>query len=144
MAHVCKSLGSHCLHWMVLRLLSSCGVLKPISLDLDPLACGDLGIGPTLMVVCWNPFLWGPWCPWKFGSWTHTYGGLMALGCYMVIGMLYHCDHAYEACWCICNFGMYSYMYFIYCNPMFIPGCFYYVFESYCLTPMFRSGGLLM
>ena len=47
-------------------------------------------------------------------------------------------------CWCICNFGMYSYMYFIYCNPMFIPGCFYYVFESYCLTPMFRSGGLLM
>ena len=47
-------------------------------------------------------------------------------------------------CWCICNFRMYSYMYFIYCNPMFIPGCFYYVFESYCLTPMFRSGGLLM
>ena len=47
-------------------------------------------------------------------------------------------------CWCICNFGMYSYMYFIYCNLMFIPGCFYYVFESYCLTPMFRSGGLLM
>ena len=44
-------------------------------------------------------------------------------------------------CWCICNFGMYSSMY---CNPMFIPGCFYYVFESYCLTPMFRSGGLLM
>ena len=47
-------------------------------------------------------------------------------------------------CWCICNLGMYSYMYFIYCNPMFIPGFFYYVFESYCLTPMFRSGGLLM
>ena len=47
-------------------------------------------------------------------------------------------------CWCICNFGMYSHMYFIYCNPMFIPGCFYYVFESYCLTPMFRSGGLIM
>ena len=47
-------------------------------------------------------------------------------------------------CWCICNFRMYSYMYFIYCNPMFIPGCFYYVFESYCLTSMFQSGGLIM
>ena len=29
-----------------------------------------------------------------------------------------------------------------YCNPMFIPGCFYYVFESYGHAPMFRSGGL--
>ena len=52
---------------------------------------------PTLMVVCWNPFLWGPWCPWVFGSSTHTYGGLMALGCYMVIGTVYPCDHAYES-----------------------------------------------
>ena len=47
-------------------------------------------------------------------------------------------------CWCICNFGMYSYMYFIYCNPMFIPGCFYYVFESCRHAPIFRSGGLIM
>ena len=47
-------------------------------------------------------------------------------------------------CWCICNFGMYSSMYLMYCYPMFILGCFYYVFESYCITPMFRSGGLLM
>ena len=47
-------------------------------------------------------------------------------------------------CWCICNFGMYSSMYLTYCNPMFIPGCFYYVFESCCHTPMFRSGGLIM
>ena len=31
-------------------------------------------------------------------------------------------------CWCICNFGMYSSMYLMHCNPMFIPGCFYYVF----------------
>ena len=45
-------------------------------------------------------------------------------------------------CWCICNFAMYSSMYFIYCNPMFIPGCFYYVFESCGHAPMFRSGGL--
>ena len=29
-----------------------------------------------------------------------------------------------------------------YCNPMFIPGCFYYVFESCGHAPMFRSGGL--
>ena len=47
-------------------------------------------------------------------------------------------------CWCICNFGMYSSMYLMYCNPMFIPGCFFYVLESYGHAPMFRSGGLLM
>ena len=47
-------------------------------------------------------------------------------------------------CWCICNFGMYSSMYLMYCNPMFIPGCFYYVFESCCHASMFRSGGSLM
>jgi len=47
-------------------------------------------------------------------------------------------------CWCICNFGMYSSMYLMYCNPMFISGCFYYVFESCGHAPMFRSGGLLM
>ena len=45
-------------------------------------------------------------------------------------------------CWCICNFGMYYSMYLMYCNPMFIPGCFYYVFESCGHAPMFRSGGL--
>ena len=47
-------------------------------------------------------------------------------------------------CWCICNFEMYSSMYLIYCNPMFISGCFYYVFESCCHAPMFRLGGLIM
>ena len=47
-------------------------------------------------------------------------------------------------CWCICNFEMYSSMYLMYCNPMFIPGCFYYVFESCGHAPMFRSGGLIM
>ena len=47
-------------------------------------------------------------------------------------------------CWCICNFKMYSSMYLMYCNPMFIPGCIYYVFESCCHTPMFRSGGSIM
>ena len=26
-------------------------------------------------------------------------------------------------CWCNCNFGMYSLVFLIYCNPMFIPGC---------------------
>ena len=30
---------------MVLRLLSSCGVLESTILDLDPLACGYLGFG---------------------------------------------------------------------------------------------------
>ena len=45
-------------------------------------------------------------------------------------------------CWCICNFGMYSFMYLMYCYPMFIPGCFYYVFESCGHAPMFRSRGL--
>ena len=47
-------------------------------------------------------------------------------------------------CWCICNFRMYSYMYFMYCNPMFIPGCIYYVFETCCHAPIFRSGGSIM
>ena len=47
-------------------------------------------------------------------------------------------------CWCICNFGMYSSMYLMYCNPMFIPGCFYYVFDSCFHAPMFRSGVLIM
>ena len=47
-------------------------------------------------------------------------------------------------CWCICNFGMYSSMYRMSCNPMFIPICFYYVIESCCYAPMFRSGGSIM
>ena len=47
-------------------------------------------------------------------------------------------------CWCICNFGMYSSMYLMYCNPMFIPGCIYYVIESCCHAPMFRSGESIM
>ena len=38
---------------MVLKLLSSCGVLDPTRLDINPLACGDLGLG------------------------THTYGGML-------------------------------------------------------------------
>ena len=61
-------------------LLSSCGVLESTSLDLDPLACGDLGLGthtyggmlePILMgslvsLEFWvlNPHIWwfdGPW-----------------------------------------------------------------------------------
>ena len=46
--------------------------------------------------------------------------------------------------WRICNFRMYSSMYLMYCNPMFIPGCFYYVFGSCGHAPMFRSGGLIM
>ena len=47
-------------------------------------------------------------------------------------------------CWCICNFRMYSSMYLMYCNPMFIPGCIYYVIESCCHAPMFRSGESIM
>ena len=47
-------------------------------------------------------------------------------------------------CWCICNFGMYSSMYLMYFNPMFISVCFYYVFESCCLTLMFRLRGSIM
>ena len=47
-------------------------------------------------------------------------------------------------CWCNCNFGMYSSMYLMSCNPMFILGCIYYVIESYCHAPMFWSGGSIM
>ena len=47
-------------------------------------------------------------------------------------------------CWCICNFGMYSSMYLMYCNLMFILGCFYYVFDSCCHAPMFLLGGSIM
>ena len=53
-------------------------------------------------------------------------------------------DARQAKCWCICNFGMYSSMYLMYCNPMFIPGCSYYVFESCDHTLMFRSGRLIM
>ena len=48
-----------------------------------------------------------------------------------------------ECCF-ICNFGMYSSMYLMYCNPMFILGCIYNVIESYCHAPTFRSGGSIM
>ena len=56
---------------MVLRLLSSCGVLESTSIYLDPIACGDLGLGthayggmlePILMgsLEVWvlNPHIW--------------------------------------------------------------------------------------
>ena len=46
-------------------------------------------------------------------------------------------------CWCICNFGMYSSVYLMYCTPMFIMGCVCNVFES-CHAPMFLSGGSIM
>ena len=89
MAHVCKIFGgeSHCLHWMVFRLLSSYGVIESTSLDLDPLACGDLGVGthtyggmlePILMgsSVSWyfwvlNPHIWCVDDPWTlYGHWN--------------------------------------------------------------------------
>ena len=47
-------------------------------------------------------------------------------------------------CWCICNFGMYSSIYLMSCNLMFIPKCIYYVIESCCHAPMFRSGESIM
>ena len=47
-------------------------------------------------------------------------------------------------CWCICNFGMCSSMYLMYCNPMFILRCIYNVIESCFHAPMFRSGGSIM
>ena len=40
-------------------------------------------------------------------------------------------------CWCICNFGMYSLVYLMYCTPMFIPGSIYNVIESFH-APMLR------
>ena len=30
-----------------------------------------------------------------------------------------------KECWCNCNFRMYSLVFIIYCNPIFIPGCYY-------------------
>ena len=47
-------------------------------------------------------------------------------------------------CWCIYNFRMYSSMYLMSCNPMFILGCIYYVIESCCHAHMFQSGGSIM
>ena len=66
-AHVCKSLdvlmlepvALHCLHWMVLRLLSFCGVLESTSLDIDPLSCGDLGLGTHTCGSTLEPILIG-------------------------------------------------------------------------------------
>ena len=51
---------------MVLRLLSSCGVLESTILDLDPLACGDLGVGTHTNGGILEPIL--------MGSLTHSYG----------------------------------------------------------------------
>ena len=39
-------------------------------------------------------------------------------------------------CWCNCNFGMYSLVFLMYCNLMFISGCICNVLKS-CHTPMF-------
>ena len=47
-------------------------------------------------------------------------------------------------CWCICNSGMYSSMYLMYCNLMFITGCIYNVIESCCHAPMFWLRGSIM
>ena len=47
-------------------------------------------------------------------------------------------------CWCICNFGMYSSMYLMYCNAMFIPECIYYVIDSCFHAPMFWSRESIM
>ena len=46
-------------------------------------------------------------------------------------------------CWCICNFGMYSLVYLMYCTLMFILGSIYNVIES-CNSPMFRLGDSIM
>ena len=46
-------------------------------------------------------------------------------------------------CWCNCNFGMYSLVFLMYCNPMFILGCICNVLES-CHSPMFLSGVYVM
>ena len=46
-------------------------------------------------------------------------------------------------CWCICNFGMYSFVYFMYYTPMFILRSIYNVIES-CHALMFLSGDSIM
>ena len=46
-------------------------------------------------------------------------------------------------CWCICNFGMYSLVYFMYCTPMFILGSICNVIKS-CYALMFLSRGSIM
>ena len=42
-----------------------------------------------------------------------------------------------------CNFRMYSLVFLMYCNPMFILGCVCNVFESFH-APMLLSGGSIM
>ena len=44
-----------------------------------------------------------------------------------------------DLCLCICNFGMYSSIYLMYCMTIFILGCVCNVFESFH-APMFLSG----
>ena len=46
-------------------------------------------------------------------------------------------------CWSNCNFRMYSLVFLMYCNPMFIPGCIFNVLESFH-APMFLSGVSIM
>ena len=73
---------------MILRFLSSCGLLDSTRLDLDPLACGDLGLGTHTYGGMLEPILMGSLVSLEVWCRTHTYGGLIALGRYMVIGML--------------------------------------------------------
>ena len=46
-------------------------------------------------------------------------------------------------CRCNCNFGMYSLVFLMYCNPMFIPWSIYNVLES-CHALRFQSGVFIM
>ena len=46
-------------------------------------------------------------------------------------------------CWCNCNFRMYSLLFLMYCNLMFISGCICNVLES-CHAPRFLSGVSIM
>ena len=61
--------------------------------------------------------------------------------------VLINCSREYllvkRECWCICNFGMYSPIYLMYCTPMFIPGSVCNVFESFYAS-MFLLGASLM
>ena len=64
----------------------------------------------------------------------------MWLGPYIMSKALKNrCTSIIIRCWCICNFGIYSLVYIMYCTLMFILGSIYNLIESFHAS-MLRSG----
>ena len=72
-----------------------------------------------------------------------TFSSFLKTSFILSIFPLYYSMVSISLCWCNCNFWMYSLVFLIYCNPMFIPGCICNVFES-CHAPIFQLRDSIM